>query len=249
MHKELLLKAFTKVREELVSEGINSPSNNQCAKELSSIISKSFSYGDRRLRDYYKKAKSRTDGDIDIPQQQVILALAQYLGYKDYVDFQNQSCLKKDTKEITAETDFNNRQEKEVMTDGGSNNQRRNNRYFWITISISFLLIISFFGYAFFTKQKWMEWEETHYVEASYDSEKLREGNLKVYKEERIAGFKKVTPNCDSKFFNDDGSVRIWYGKNKDGDLEYFTSYELHPLTGKTLKPITRYMIGKYICK
>ena len=30
--------------------------------------------------------------------------------------------------------------------------------------------------------------------------------------------------------------------------LQYFTALGLHPETGKTLKPITQYMIDKYIC-
>ncbi len=50
------------------------------------------------------------------------------------------------------------------------------------------------------------------------------------------------------KKFKEDDSVRIWYGKNREGELEYFSSQGLHPQTGKTLKPITRYMIEKYIC-
>jgi hypothetical protein len=57
-----------------------------------------------------------------------------------------------------------------------------------------------------------------------------------------------VTPNCEDEFFNEDGSVKLWYGKNKNKDLEYFTALGLHPETGKTLKPITQYMIDKYIC-
>ena len=45
-----------------------------------------------------------------------------------------------------------------------------------------------------------------------------------------------------------DGSERLWYGKNKNKELEYFTAFGKHPETGKTLKPITKYMIAKYIC-
>ncbi|WP_435682498.1 hypothetical protein [Nonlabens sp.] len=53
---------------------------------------------------------------------------------------------------------------------------------------------------------------------------------------------------CDTVFFKSDNSVRFWYGKNKKKEIEYFTDLGLHPETGKTLKPITGYMIEKYIC-
>ncbi|HPE83819.1 MAG TPA: hypothetical protein PLV43_08885 [Aequorivita sp.] len=232
MHRELLIKAFKKVERELISEGINSPSVNQCAQRLSEIISEIFPYGDRRLRDFYNETRAGTEGDINIPQPKVILALSQYLGYGNYKEFLTKNSID-EVKAIQEESKV----------------PQKKNKLKLIVILFVLVVVIVFFGYQYFNKQRWMEWEETHYVEVSFDSEKLSEGNLKVYKEERIIDFKKVTPTCASKFFNDDGSVRVWYGKNKDGDLEYFTGYGLHPLTGKTLKPITQYMIGKYICK
>jgi len=42
--------------------------------------------------------------------------------------------------------------------------------------------------------------------------------------------------------------VKIWYGRNIKKELEFFTSLGLHPETGKTLDPITDYMIKKYAC-
>jgi hypothetical protein len=94
-----------------------------------------------------------------------------------------------------------------------------------------------------------MIWQEDHYVEVEFDTEKHKLNQLKLYKEDRINLFKKLTPICDTtKFFNEDGSVNIWYGKNRNKKLEYFTALGLHPETGKTLKPITQYMIDKYIC-
>ena len=96
---------------------------------------------------------------------------------------------------------------------------------------------------------RWMVWQEDHYVEVEFDTEKHKVNQLKLYKEDRINLFKKIIPVCDStKFFNEDGSVNIWYGKNRNKELEYFTALGLHPETGKTLKPITQYMIDKYIC-
>ncbi len=93
-----------------------------------------------------------------------------------------------------------------------------------------------------------MIWQHDHYEEVDFDTEKYKVNQLKILKEERIDFFKKVTPTCDYSFFNKDGSRRIWYGKNRNKDLEYFTALGLHPQTGKTLKPITKYIIDKYLC-
>ena len=93
-----------------------------------------------------------------------------------------------------------------------------------------------------------MVWNEDHYVEVNFDVRTYDVKQIKAFKEERITYFKKVTPACDYSFFNDNGSVRIWYGKNPEKELEYFTALGLHPETGITLKPITQYMINKHIC-
>jgi hypothetical protein len=97
-------------------------------------------------------------------------------------------------------------------------------------------------------KETWMAWEGTHYVEMPFDAKGVQEGRLKVYKEDRILYFKRIDPDCSTEFFTGDGSVRLWYGKNREGELQYFTDLGLHPETGKTLKPITVYMIRKYVC-
>jgi len=93
-----------------------------------------------------------------------------------------------------------------------------------------------------------MIWDSTGYKEVHFDKEKYSLNQLKLYDENSINNFHKITPSCDTVFFNQDTTVRLWYGKNTDGNLEYFTSLGLHPQTNKTLKPITPYMIKKYIC-
>jgi hypothetical protein len=98
-------------------------------------------------------------------------------------------------------------------------------------------------------KQRWMIWNNNQYVEVSFDVEKYGLSNLKLYKYERIKNFKEVKPDCNYTFFKLDGSENLWYQKSTDGELEFFTSFGLHPETGKTLKKITPYMIRKYICE
>ena len=95
---------------------------------------------------------------------------------------------------------------------------------------------------------RWMVWDQDHYVEVKLDFDQYDIGQLKIYKQERIDHFKRILVDCNTAFFDNSGAPQIWYGKNAEKTLEFFTSYGLHPETGKTLKPITTYMIGKYVC-
>ena len=236
--------SYEKVKESLVEENGIEPSLTACGEELSRILMSSFSYSEKSLRNLFNETSD--NNEIIIKQPKVVQALAKYLGYKDYRDFDNQNYEKREevgkvNVGITTETNASKNKE---SNDGSE----RKKIILKIVISISFLIAFGLFGYNYFNKQEWMEWDGTKYVETSFDSQKLKEGILKAYKEERITDFERLLPNCETKFFNEDGTVRVWYGKNNDGILEYFTSYGLHPESGKTLKPITKYMIGKYIC-
>lgn len=116
-----------------------------------------------------------------------------------------------------------------------------------IGLVIVILIVVS--TIFFLNRERWMQWEGDHYIEVSFEAKKVQSGDLKVYKEERIEYFKKITADCNTLYFSEDQNVKIWYGKNFDGMLEYFTDLGLHPATGKSLKPITEYMIQKHICE
>lgn len=241
MHKELLLEAYEKVERELFKRQAIQPSLKACGDELSLMISETFPYSEKSFRNLYNKAKD--GGGITIKQPKVVDALAQYLEYKDFRDFENQNFpIEEECKPPLPSPDF-------ISKNRNFKRPNLNSKFYLITIFMSFLLAGGFFGYHYFTKQRWMEWQGTQYIEASFEAEKLKNGVLKAYKDERIESFEQLAPNCETIFFNDDGSARIWYVKNKDGSIEYFSSYGLHPKTGRALKPISQYMINKYLCK
>ena len=233
MNKILILKAFEKARIKMQAEGIKKPSQTDLSEELSNFIDENegFKLGERSFRDYFNEAKklAEKENDISIKQLKVINGLCKYLEFDDYQKF--------------IESIDNNNEKSKSETIRGLVKKNK------VVISILCLFVISFFIYNSITKQRWMIWQEDHYVEVKFDTEKYNLNQLKLYKEERISLFKKVSAICSkTKFFNKDGSVNIWYGKDKNKKLEYFTALGLHPETGKTLKPITQYMIDKHIC-
>ena len=117
------------------------------------------------------------------------------------------------------------------------------------------LFVFSAAGYGvkniFFPNKNCMVWAKNHYEAVEYDKVKDT-AEVIPYNQEVLDNFKKITV-CDTTTFfkNEDiDNPLVWYGKAPDKkEHEYFNQPGLHPETGKTLKPITKYIIGKYILK
>lgn len=201
---------------------IHSSKATPIAKHLSDYIEKLSKepYGERSLRDYYTAAKKGAPIDL---RRFVADALSVYLGYESFEDFVKAN----PTAPIKKKSFFKH--------------------YKWPLAGVVFILLVAW-GYHQLTKERWMVWQEDRYVEAPFDDKLLQEGKLKLYSEDRIANFKQMHPDCDTPFKYNYGSIRIWYGKNAEGELQYFSTPGLHPETGKTLKELTKYMFDKYVC-
>ncbi len=227
MHSHLLLKAFEKAGKDIGSEVVN-----RQAIYLSEFIFENSgeTYGEKSLIINYNRARSDSETKIEF-KQYVVQSLCSFLEFKNFQEFN-----KRNPKPETSDTS-NNFKEK---------------LFIWVKknkILLTILILVSILFFVSVDRQRWMIWNSDHYVEANFDANKVQNGTLKLYKEDRIENFRRIEPDSTYTFFNKDGSVRLWYGKNSQGDLEYFTDLGLHPETGKTLKPITQYMINKYIRK
>lgn len=228
MHRELIHQAFKKVKKEEALEN-----KTQIAKFLSDFINEDCGepYGERILRDHYNKAIQNSLEKIEL-RQFAALSLSHYLGYEDFVDFRN--------KNTTTTGERNGMNARKAFL-------KKHKRPF--LYSIFFIAVITTIAMTNGNKPRWMVWETDHYFETSFDLKKHELNQLKVFEQDRIDNFKRITPNCSTAFFKQDGTEKLWYGKNKKRELQYFTSIGLHPETGKTLKKITAYMIKTHICE
>jgi len=233
MHKTLILKAFDKAEVDRINQGDKKPSLTNKAEDISTYIMQEtgFSLSDKSFRNYRKDATSikDTNTDINISQQKVVLGLLKYLGYDNYEAFKN------DNQEIKPKS-LNTSKKPSLITKNK------------ITLIILSAVILGFILFKYFNTQRWMSWDGKQYIETSFNEKKLEGGILKLYNHDRLISFKKITPNCDTKFYTESGNANLWYGKNENGILEYFTAIGKHPKTGKTLKEITDYMIKKHVC-
>lgn len=231
MHQKLVELAFDKTGEKLKTEFGIIASFTKKSEHLELILKEEFDtkYSDKSLREVH-------NGNTIIKKQEVLKALCNFLEYDSYEDFLRANSENKTDIDTSLKAD---------------KNDLLNTFLKYKKILIGVLSgVILFLCISTFTvkKQRWMIWKVDHYEEVSFDPQKYGIGKLKLYKEERILYFKKIEGTCEYAYFDTEGEVTIWYGKNHKGKLELFTSLGLHPETGKTLKPITRYMIRKYIC-
>jgi hypothetical protein len=125
-----------------------------------------------------------------------------------------------------------------------------------ITFGVFLIVIITigFFAFGVFnTKKNCMQWTNDHYEEVSCDANSnqkmglFHDNPLIKNNQDLIDHFKKIKV-CDTTiYFNKNGTPRVWYGKSFTGNHDCFSMPGLHPETGKTLKPISQHIIGKYL--
>ena len=201
---------------------IQSRKPTRLAQHLSDYIQEQSGepFGEKSLRNHYTAAKKGNPIDL---KTFVANALSTYLGFENLETF------------IQAHPTVPKQKKPFYM------------RYKW-PIAGLLVVLVMVFGYHQLTKERWMVWQEDHYMEVPLDKKLLQEGTLKLYNEDRITNFKKIDPDCNTTYKTADGKALVWYGKNSTGDQEYFTTPGLHPETGKTLKELSAYMFEKYIC-
>lgn len=117
----------------------------------------------------------------------------------------------------------------------------------FVALGIVLLLV----GYVvkdfWFTEKECMQWQKDHYEPVDCNITGIGTLNktepIDVSKKNLI----KIAVTKNTPFFNN-GKAVVWYCK-VNGKPEFFSTHGIHPLTGKALKPITNYIIEKYVKK
>lgn len=175
------------------------------------------------------KSLERYSKGIGTPRAEVLNALAKYVGYNSFEEYVK-------SRPKTENNPSN--------SPGDSTKKNQTSTILLWTLIGALVISISwnFFGNK---KTECMVWKEDHY-ELTECAGSQMEKPLNAKTMERL---KQITV-CDTVNFFENGKPIIWYDKNNKV-LTYFTSHGIHPENGKTLKPITPTIIGKYVqsCK
>lgn len=94
-----------------------------------------------------------------------------------------------------------------------------------------------------------MAWADTLYIKVPCDTGPYSKSGTKVVPLDgmRLKNFRKTEVDMSTEFFSHQtGNPMIWY-LITGGKIEFFTAPGLHPLSERTLKPITEYIIEKRV--
>lgn len=94
-------------------------------------------------------------------------------------------------------------------------------------------------------KKECMQWNTNHFEIVDCSSKSNEPLDARIPINDARLGLKKLEAHSIKTYF-ENGRPVVWYAKN-DGKIELFNQPGLHPTTGKTLKPITPYIINKYL--
>lgn len=194
-------------------------STNANAEFLSEFIFEKFKYSisTKSLTRYYKGESS--------PNQKVKNYLAQYLGYESYDIY----------------LQWNSTSSQEDEREGKTKSHLFSNKK--LIVALSFLMVVATSSYLGYVggREECMIWNNDHYIKTECNGSSEEEKFVPhIYK-----NLKRVEVSDSTTFFKN-GEVQIWYDKS-NGKLDFFTASGIHPVNGKTLKPITKYMIDKYV--
>ncbi len=91
--------------------------------------------------------------------------------------------------------------------------------------------------------QECMYWNNDYY-EPVYCDDPERKNISIALNVDMIHSFRKITRPDTLTIENALG--KVWYDKS-DKKVDFFTNHGIHPINGKTLKPVTKYILEKYV--
>jgi hypothetical protein len=228
MIKQLLEEIFQKLLLEV--ENNNKTINGCFVFFVNEVLEKRFNspnlIGERTMIDYYKKHVEGKHNNSKEPSHELKNYMANYLGYVDFSGFEI-------SKKKNTATSIRNK----------DNYTKRKLKF----IPIIFLITI-FLGFFYFynsTNKNCIKWEDDHYIEINCNFIKTEEIELNN-KNINIEQFKKLEITRSTVFFNAYKNPIVWYGKI-NSKIDFFNTRGIHPITKKELKPVTKYILDKYV--
>jgi hypothetical protein len=192
----------------------------------------------KATRLYNKYVDNNKKTVVKEPNKYLLDFMSQYLGFKDYEDYKS---IKGSKGEIITH-------EKQIIIKNSKKKLlTKKHKKLIITSSVLFTLLVLLIinKYNNSNSENCIIWVENHFEKSDCITEKAIDNS--VYNID-IENFEKVEVTENTSFFKDDNPL-FWYGKSATGKMEFFTNRGIHPETLDELKPVTEYIINKYVLK
>lgn len=230
--REIVCESFKKAESEI-------PSHSRYA--LAMHIADKTTLSSKTLERAYDKYVSNKQSKYKKIGDASISLLCQYLGYKNYEEYIKDNTVNKKTKKSPLDAP-------ELIRD-----EKVNKRSALLII----VLLICALGFAVYffrnlpsdPSKECMIWVKTEYqkVDCNISLQPEYKAHIMPFDTHKLKNFKKLNVTITTNFFDEiTNKPLVWYVKNND-EIEYFSSPGLHPITGKTLRAITPYIINKYV--
>lgn len=232
IYEEITKKAFAKAEKNYVNR-----KKYKLAESISENIEEvnKVRVTKKTFVNYYNKYIEKWE-NIPTPKHENIELLCIYLGYKSYKDYIQENNIKKGS-----------------LTEGPRNliQPDRNPKTLKGKILLKTLWLFALVGviwvsYSLLSPEhtnECMVWKTDHYEITECNGER----EVITLDQETLKEMKQLMGLCkESTFFLPDDSPVVWYDKYHN-KLTFFTMEGIHPTNGRTLKPITQYIIDKYV--
>lgn len=163
---------------------------------------------------------------------------AKYLGYDSFGDFCQDNFPETEREPTKVEKDGRNPiefQKKKLLSF---------TKGIW---GIGTLAVLGIGGVTFshFNQAECMYWEKSRYEKIDCSEKIHPQTSVLPYDAQLFKYFFKIEPTDTTTYFKT-GKAVVWYAKT-EGEIEFFSTQGNHPKTGKQLKPITPYIVQKYV--
>ncbi|WET01716.1 hypothetical protein [Flavobacterium sp. YJ01] len=128
-------------------------------------------------------------------------------------------------------------------------NKPKSNKLKYLAIT-AVLFGLGLIIYLVLPNQQCMQWSGNHYelVDCDLKIESAGAFNRIELLDKSLLNLKKVNVTETTIFFDKNGDAIIWYAKTANG-IDFFSCHGRHPENNKALKPVTKYIIDKYVKK
>lgn len=191
-------------------------------------------------------AETSIDGFIDEVENR------EFIDSETIIDDKELEQIQSEEKESTSDSSGNQKTNEENEEEGAEEIKTKNPkhpilRYLAISAVLAGLALIIYLA---LPQKECMQWSNDHYelVDCDLKIQGLGMANHIELLDKSLINLKKVNVCDTTSCFDKNGEAIIWYAKTANG-IDFFNGHGRHPENNKALKPITQYIIDKYVKK